>query len=167
MTNEDVLRTAKRPRSIIAGPYGHPFHALMITIPIGAWTASFVFDLLALIADDGAFSFGALWLIAIGTIGGIAAAAIGFLDYSQIAKATRARTVATTHMIFNLGAIALFAISFFLRLAEGQREFSTAGFVLSIIALAGVAVSGFLGGELAYRFGIRVADEETQRTYFA
>jgi uncharacterized membrane protein len=27
-----------------------------------------------------------------------------------------------------------------------------------------VGVSGFLGGELAYRYGVRVADEETQRT---
>jgi uncharacterized membrane protein len=27
-------------------------------------------------------------------------------------------------------------------------------------------VSGFLGGELAYRYGVRVADEETQQTGF-
>ena len=34
--------------------------------------------------------------------------------------------------------------------------------VLSAVALAGLAVSGYLGGELAYRYGVRVADEATQ-----
>jgi len=166
-TNRGALYDAKRPRSILAGPYGHPFHAMLITIPIGAWTASVAFDILALLTRDSGFSFGAVWLVAIGTLGGIAAATVGFLDYSQIARATRARMIANIHMIFNLSAITLFGVSYFLRIGEGTREFSTAGFVLSIIGILGVAVSGFLGGELAYRFGVRVADEETQRTHFA
>jgi uncharacterized membrane protein len=34
--------------------------------------------------------------------------------------------------------------------------------VLSIIALAVLGVSGFLGGKLAYHYGVRVADEATQ-----
>ncbi len=27
---------AKRPRTVLAGPYGHPFHPILVTIPIGA-----------------------------------------------------------------------------------------------------------------------------------
>jgi uncharacterized membrane protein len=42
-------------------------------------------------------------------------------------------------------------------------ETSVAGFVLALLGLACVGVSGFLGGELAYRYGVRVADETTQR----
>lgn len=34
--------------------------------------------------------------------------------------------------------------------------------VLSIIGLAVIGVSGFLGGKLAYRYGVRVADESVQ-----
>jgi uncharacterized membrane protein len=30
------------------------------------------------------------------------------------------------------------------------------------VALAALAVSGWLGGKLAYRYGVRVADEATQ-----
>jgi uncharacterized membrane protein len=37
-----------------------------------------------------------------------------------------------------------------------------AGFVLSLLAYLLVGASGFLGGELAYRYGVRVADESTQ-----
>ena len=33
---------------------------------------------------------------------------------------------------------------------------------LSAAALAVLAVSGWLGGKLAYRYGVRVADEATQ-----
>jgi len=38
--------------------------------------------------------------------------------------------------------------------------------VLSIIGLAVISVSGFLGGKLAYRYGIRVAEESVQAEGF-
>jgi uncharacterized membrane protein len=38
--------------------------------------------------------------------------------------------------------------------------------VVSVVALLLLGVSGFLGGELAYRYGVRVADEQTQRAGF-
>jgi hypothetical protein len=36
--------------------------------------------------------------------------------------------------------------------------------VLSATSLAALAVSGYLGGKLAYHYGVRVADEATQAT---
>jgi uncharacterized membrane protein len=33
---------------------------------------------------------------------------------------------------------------------------------LSVVALALLGVSGWLGGQLAYRYGVRVADEASQ-----
>jgi uncharacterized membrane protein len=38
--------------------------------------------------------------------------------------------------------------------------------VLSVAALVALAVSGYLGGELSYRFGVRVAGEDEQRRGF-
>jgi hypothetical protein len=38
--------------------------------------------------------------------------------------------------------------------------------VLSIIGLAVIGASGFLGGKLAYRYGVRVADESVQADGF-
>jgi uncharacterized membrane protein len=34
--------------------------------------------------------------------------------------------------------------------------------VLSVLSIATLAVSGYLGGKLAYHYGVRVADEATQ-----
>jgi uncharacterized membrane protein len=160
------LRRAKRPRSIMAGPYGHPFHAVSITIPIGAWSSSLVFDILALCGvEPDAFALAAQWLVAIGIIGALVAAFLGLMDLSTLASGTRARRVALTHMVFNTVAIVLFAVSFFIRAGQ-PGDVSVAGFVLSIVAILCVGFSGFLGGELAYRYGVRVADEETQKLGF-
>lgn len=164
MDADDALRRAKRPRTILAGPYGHPFHALMITIPIGAWTASLVFDLVAIFGErPEVFARGAAWLIGIGVVGGLAAAVLGFLDYRQLERGTRVHRTATVHMVINIAVITLMLISFLIRLAQGFDRVSIGGFVLSLLALLLLVVSGWLGGDLAYKHGVRVADESDQR----
>ena len=158
---------AKRPRNVLAGPYGHPLHAVAITLPIGAWTASIVFDIIAFFVDDAsAFTTGAAVLVAIGLVGSAAAALLGFLDYSQIPAGTRARAIATVHMVANLFAMLLFAVSLVIRWFTGLDEISVPAFVVSLVAMAIVGGSGALGGELAYHFGVRVADEDEQARVF-
>jgi uncharacterized membrane protein len=167
MADDTALRTAKRPISIIAGPYGHPFHALAVTIPIGAWVASFVFDIASFVSGDpGSFARGAALLVGIGLIGAVLAAIFGLLDLTRLTKGTRARKIALTHMTINLTVVVVFFVGLLIRLAAGDRVVSIGGFVLSIIGLLLLGVSGFLGGELAYRYGVRVADEDTQRAGF-
>lgn len=157
---------SKRPRSIIAGPYGHPFHAILVTIPIGAWIAAFVFDLVSIFGDDPeAYTRGAALLTLIGVLGALLAGLVGLLDLSQLESGTRARRIALIHMAFNLGAIVVFAVSLAIRAGDLDAVNGIA-VTLSIIGLIAIAISGTLGGELAYRFGVRVADEETQSTGF-
>ncbi|MCU1439256.1 MAG: hypothetical protein JWP85_253 [Rhodoglobus sp.] len=164
--DDTALRRAKRPRTILAGPYGHPVHGLLVTIPIGAWTASLVFDIVAAAGDEPeVFSRGAEWLIGIGLVGAVLAAIAGLMDLSMIAHDTRARKIALTHMTLNLSTVALFLVSLLLRLNE-REGISVGGVVLSVVALTLLAASGYLGGELAYRYGVRVADEDTQRKGF-
>ncbi|MCE3275412.1 MAG: hypothetical protein K0R13_1267, partial [Propionibacteriaceae bacterium] len=38
---------SKQPRSALAGSYGHPVHPILVTLPIGAWVCSFIFDLVS------------------------------------------------------------------------------------------------------------------------
>jgi len=163
----DPLHHAKRPRAALAGPYGHPFHPILVTVPIGAWVASLVFDIVALASADGsAFATGATLLVAIGVIGALVAAVFGLLDLSVIKPGTTARSTALTHMTINLGVTALFIAGFLVRVVPGADEPSVAGLVLSVVGLAALGVSGWLGGKLAYRYGVRVADEGTQTEGF-
>lgn len=159
------MQQAKRPVSAaLAGPYGHPLHPIAVTVPIGAWVCSLVFDVAARIVDDPDFLVrGSLWLIAIGVLGALAAACLGFLDLFAIPGGTRAHRTALVHMSLNLTVTVAYALNFWWRQADsGSAEVSGGQLVLSVLSLLALGVSGFLGGMLAYRYGVRVADEGTQ-----
>ena len=157
MTTPDPLQRAKRPRTVLAGPYGHPFHPIAVTIPIGAWTASIVFDLIGFFVEDATpWAIGAQVLIAIGVVGALLAAVLGFLDFSIIPSGLPAHRTALLHMSLNLAITVLFAVNWFVRSGEDHDH-------VSIVGLAILGISGWLGGKLAYHYGVRVADEQTQR----
>jgi uncharacterized membrane protein len=66
-------------------------------------------------------------------------------------------------LAFNLAVVALFVASFIWRAdRDASLPTSAALFVLSGVALALLAISDWLGGMLAYRYGVRVADEDAQ-----
>jgi uncharacterized membrane protein len=155
---------AKQPVSaLLAGPYGHPFHPVLVTLPIGAWVSSVVLDIGARATDHtAALTLGATWLLGIGLVGAVLAAAVGFLDFLGIPSGTRAYRLALLHMTINLAATALFLVALLLRLDHPDRT-STGAFVLAILGLVGIGVSGVLGGELTFRYGVRVASETDQR----
>jgi uncharacterized membrane protein len=167
MENLTPLQRAKQPRLALAGPYGHPFHPILVTIPIGAWTAAIVFDIVALTKDaPEPFVEGAIWLVGIGVIGALIAACFGLMDLSTLAPGTQARKTALTHMTINLVVVVLFVVSWIVRVGADRDRLSVVGFVLAIVAILMLLVSGYLGGKLAYRYGVRVADERTQQEGF-
>jgi uncharacterized membrane protein len=168
MRHTDPLHRAKQPKTILAGPYGHPFHPVLVTIPIGVWVASVVFDIVALASaeKEAAFAEGAYWLIGIGILGAVLAAVFGLMDLLVIPRGTKAFRTGLTHMTLNLTVVVLFVIDFAVRASQGAQEASTVGLILSLVALALLSASGMLGGKLAYHYGVRVADEETQSEGF-
>jgi uncharacterized membrane protein len=164
-TPRSVATDGKQPVTRLAGPYGHPFHPILVTVPIGAWVASLVFDVISRVGDDGeVFAKGAWWLIGIGIVGALVAAMFGFLDLLAIPTGTRAFTTALIHMSLNLAVVALFAVGLALRHSRiDDVDGTPVGLlVLSAVALAVLGVSGWLGGKLTYRYGVRVVDEARQ-----
>ncbi|MFF9277067.1 DUF2231 domain-containing protein [Streptomyces griseosporeus] len=171
MTVSESQLQAKRPVSAaLAGPYGHPFHPILVTVPIGAWVASLAFDIASHVVDDPAFlTQGSEWLIAVGVIGALLAAMVGFLDLFAIPSGTRAFRTGLVHMALNLGVTVAYALNFLWRYGTYTDGGSVGAgrLTLSAISLAVLAVSGYLGGKLAYRYGVRVADERTQAEGYA
>jgi uncharacterized membrane protein len=163
------FRQAKYPVSALAGPYGHPFHPMLVTVPIGAWFASLVFDLASRVTPDPGFlAKGSEWLIVIGLIGALAAASVGFLDLFAI-PAGGARRTALVHMSVNLVVICAYLADCLWRRASYHHPgpVGTAMIALSAASFAVLAFSGYLGGKLAYHHGIRVAEEITQAEGYA
>ena len=165
----EQLQKIKTPLTPLAGPYGHPFHPIAVTLPIGSWTASIVFDVLSQRArEPRIYGRGSADLVKLGIVGAVGAALLGFVDYVKIPKRSKAGVTASTHMALNLAIVALYSINLVQRekrLADDRmRDAPVTGgeLGLSALALALLGASGFLGGVLAYTFGVRVADEVTQ-----
>jgi len=161
---------AKRPVSaVLAGPYGHPFHPILVTVPIGAWVASLVFDVASHVVDSpGSLTEGSEWLIAIGILGALAAAAVGLLDLFAIPRDTPAYRTGLLHMSLNLVVVSAYVVNFLWRkgdYADGAAV-RAGPLVLSALSLLLLGASGYLGGKLAFRYGVRVADEQTQAEGF-
>jgi uncharacterized membrane protein len=156
------LDSAKRPGSILAGRYGHPVHPPLVAVPIGAWVASFVFDVAShLVAEPDFLADGSRWLIGLGVLGALAAASVGFLDLLALRPGTRAFRTALVHMSLALTVTAAYGVGFALRL-DPVAPVPAGPLALSAAALVGLVVVGYLGGTLAYRYGVRVVDERTQ-----
>lgn len=167
MTNG--LYEAKRPMTVLAGRYGHPLHPMLVTVPIGAWIASLVFDIASRLVTGPAFlAWGSEWLIAVGVVGALAAAGAGILDFYVIQPGTRAYRTVVVHMSLNLLVIVAFGADFVWRYGGYHRPGAVppGQIAASAASLALLAVSGYLGGKLSYRYGVRVADEQTQARAF-
>lgn len=162
------MENGKQPVSAaLAGPYGHPFHPILVTVPIGAWVSSLVFDIASRVVDAPEFlARGSVWLIAIGVIGAVGAAMIGFLDLLAIPAGTPAFRTGLVHMSLNLAVTGAYLGNFFWRQGGTEGPVGVGPLVLSAVSLVALAVSGYLGGKLAYRYGVRVAQETDQATGF-
>lgn len=137
---------------------GHPIHPMLVTIPIGLWVFSLVCDLVALrSAHPETWNTVALYAVIGGIIGALAAAVPGLVDLLSLRDKSIKKT-ALIHMSINLTVVALYIVNAWLR--SGQE--ATAGgtpFILSLIAVAMLAVSGWLGGKMVYLAGVGVSPE--------
>ena len=160
------MRRAKRPASaLLAGPYGHPYHPMLVTIPVGAWVASLVFDVASHVVSRAPFlATGSEWLIGVGVVGAVLAALAGFLDLAVIPFGTSAHRTANAHMLINLTLTFAYAGNFLWRYRTStvNAPVRPEMVALSAVCVATLLVSGYLGGKLTYRYGVRVAAEDTQ-----
>jgi uncharacterized membrane protein len=67
-------------------------------------------------------------------------------------------------MTLNLTVTGAYVGNFFWRQSTYAEGHAVSGgpLGLAVVSLALLGLSGFLGGKLAYRYGVRVADEQTQ-----
>jgi uncharacterized membrane protein len=95
-----LVRDAKEPVTPVAGPYGHPFHPIFVTLPIGAWVCALIFDIASRVNAHGSHTLvdASYWLIGIGIVGALVAALFGLMDLLTIPRRTRAFATGLTHM---------------------------------------------------------------------
>ena len=135
----------------------HPIHPMLIPFPIALWIFSLACDLIFLFGFGGpVWKDVALYTMTGGILGGLAAAIPGYIDYRSLTDPVIVR-VAQMHMAINVGLILLFTINAGLRIFNGPEALLPV--FLSLLGVAGLGVSGWLGGELVYVQGVAVQPE--------
>ncbi|HEV8253587.1 MAG TPA: DUF2231 domain-containing protein [Vicinamibacteria bacterium] len=137
-----------------AAVHGHPIHPMLVAFPIGLWTFSLACDVVYLAYGRGAYwSAAARYSLAAGIVGALLAAVPGLIDLLSLADA-RVKKIAIYHMSINLVAVVVFGADLWLRMMRGPE--ADPPVLVSVVGIALILVSGWLGGELVYVHGVAV-----------
>lgn len=120
---------------------GHPVHPLLITIPIGSWMTSAVFDVV--FKDVTA----ARRLIAVGLAATPPTVLAGWADYPLLDR--QQRRVGLVHATCNAIGVSMFALSY----RAYRRDRIRAARTFTMLGLGAIGIGGALGGHLSYAQG--------------
>ena len=120
---------------------GHPVHPLLITIPIGSWMTSAVFDVVFKDATT------ARRLLAVGLAATPPTVLAGWADYALLDQ--KQRRVGLVHAVSNGAGVVMFSLAY----RAYRRNKLQAARVYTILGLTAISVGGALGGHLSYAQG--------------
>jgi uncharacterized membrane protein len=134
--------------------FGEPLHPALVHIPLGAMLTMPVWD--ALGAFHGAEHWWAIgfWTVVLGIVVALAAAAVGFVDYTRLPEGP-AESTGTRHLALMLAGVSVFVLR--LVLQGGGAAPDDGGLLLLAVSVAGalvLAVGAFFGGRLVYTHGV-------------
>ncbi len=124
---------------------GHPVHAAITDVPIGAMTVSVLADLIGqhLVADVA---------MVIGVLGMLGAAVTGLADYAEVDGNARNRaTVHGTVMVVTLG---VYLVSLLIRSSDPPDRLPAV--IVGIVGYLLLLLGGEIGGDLVYLIGTHV-----------
>lgn len=140
-----------RIKDIINGTwFGHPLHPVFVTIPLGAWACTLMFDMFWLKRQDEISARGAdltMWLGLSGALVSAITGATNWVDTDGMEKRT-----GMLHALLNGGITVTNLASAILRLLRRRR----AAITLATIGYAVALYSAYLGGELSFSDAIGV-----------
>lgn len=140
-------------------PFRHPLHPALVHFPIGLFLLSLALDILSYVWNDEAINLvrASFYAMSLGFGIGILAILVGLVDRSDIRLDHPARKTVNIHMTLNLIAMGLYGLNLLLRARQPDANpASLVTLLLSVIGVAIILVSGYLGGTMVYDNGIGV-----------
>jgi len=139
-------------KNLMSGTFlGHPLHPLLVTVPIGSWTAAAAFDV---VGDRK----GAKRLIGLGILGALPTMASGGSDWAYTNGAEQ--RVGLVHASANSATLGAYALSWW----ERHRGNDARGIAWSVVGATTMAVGGWLGGHMSYALGVGIDTTAFQHT---
>jgi nitrite reductase/ring-hydroxylating ferredoxin subunit/uncharacterized membrane protein len=129
---------------------------MLIPFPLAFLTGAFFADLLGTLLEAPGFWITAWHLSIAGIAMGLVAAVPGLVDYVYtVPPRSSGKRRATWHMLVNVGAVALFALTWFVR-GDAEIPPDPAILLLEGTGVVLLAMGGWMGGTLVYRNQIGV-----------
>jgi uncharacterized membrane protein len=145
---------------------GHPIHPALIALPIGLFVWAFVCDIVYLSTDrDKMWYDMAFWAGIAGIVTALLAALPGIGDFLTMAQKTDARDMALVHGTLNVTVVVLYFIAMLLMLDDGATSGGSlaAVFILHLVGVGLLGLSGWLGGELVFRHHLGMVPDDGER----
>src|SRR5689334_16780290 len=118
----------------------HPYHPILVAVPIGLWVFSLFCDIVAYFHWGSAvWASVAYYTLAGGIVAALLAAVPGFIVLLSITE-PKLRKIGVIHMVINLVVVGLYVINLFLR-RNGPSE-TALTLILSVVGVALLGVSG-------------------------
>jgi uncharacterized membrane protein len=126
---------------------------MLVPFPIVCFIGALLTDITYAESANIMWANFSIWLITAGLVMGGFAALAGLIDYFGDRRVRRAGA-ATVHMLINIGVWVLELFNAFVHSRDGWTSVVPTGLTLSIVSVALLLVSGWLGGTLVYRYGV-------------
>jgi len=134
----------------------HPLHPMLIAFPIGLLVTSFIFDVLGVALPQPRLWAAAWYMIVGGIVSGLLAAVPGVMDLLRVIPPNSSgKRRGWIHGGLNVTVVLLF-IAIAAYRGGPDAEPDKLALLLSACGVAGLGVSGWLGGTLVYRNQIGV-----------
>ncbi len=143
-------------RKALHGTWLHePIHAVLVTVPLGAWTGTVAFDAIAAISGSAEMDTAADATLLLGLAGAVGAAVTGMNDWAEVKQAAP-RRIGAMHALLNIAATGFFVASV---VARRRRAWRPTGRALAALGYLVGSASAHLGGNMVYEHGIGVSDK--------
>jgi uncharacterized membrane protein len=140
-----------------AAIFGHPIHPMLVPFPIAFLPGALVTDIVFQQTGNAFWAEASFWLLCAGIATALLAAVFGLIDFASLRPA-RAHGAGWIHALGNVAAVALSAVNLWLRFGDPRDAIMPVGMVLSAAVALLLGVTGWYGGELAYRHRIGVME---------
>jgi uncharacterized membrane protein len=125
-----------------------PVHAMLVPFPIACFTGAMLTDFAYLRTGVMQWSNFSAWLLAFGLLMGVLAAVFGLLDFLLGGEA-RPR-IGWFHLAGNAAVLIVALFNNLVHARDGWTSVVPTGLTLSVITVALLIVTGFLGHRMAY-----------------
>lgn len=142
---------------------GHPLHPALIHFPVAALIGLVATDIAWWITADVFWARAGLWLAGVGAFGGWISGLVGMLDLTLVYRIRRL-VAAWCHAIMAVMLLSLASLNWLLRLGDPEALILPWGLYVSLLSAGMISITGFLGGQLVYEYGVGVDLEQPERS---